>query len=61
MQKSEIIIGGRYIVRVNNRLTTVRVDAIREADGRKTRYNVTDLITNRTITFSGRTEFISRA
>jgi len=62
MKKHEIKVGGHYVAKVAGRLTTVRVDAIREVDGytnpsawasapTKTLYDVTNLTTNRKTTF----------
>lgn len=70
MKKSEIVVGGHYLAKVSNVITTVRVDAIREIDGckesaysgrrstpAKTRYDVTNLRTGRTTTFDSAMKF----
>lgn len=74
MKAKEIKVGGRYIAKVSGKLTTVRVDAIREIsrksgtnyDGsRKYRdavvYDVTNLSTGRRITFRSATKFRGEA
>jgi hypothetical protein len=70
MKANEIIVGGKYVVKVSGKLTTVRVDEIREVDawhggtvrlGRggntKTVYDVTNLTTGRRTTFRSATKF----
>lgn len=61
MKKSEIKVGGLYKAKVSNRLTTVRVDAIREwgapSVGTGTRYDVTNLTTGRKTTFRSAAKF----
>lgn len=64
MKKHEIVVGGKYIAKVAGKLTTVRVDAIREVDGLgfylstvQTRYDVTNLTTNRKTTFRSAAKF----
>lgn len=60
MKKNEIKVGGHYRAKVSNRLTTVRVDAIRERNGFKkteTTYDVTNLSTGRKTTFRSATKF----
>lgn len=70
MKAKEIKVGGRYTAKVSGKLTTVRVDAIREItrmsgtnyDGsRKYRdavvYDVTNLSTGRRTTFRSATKF----
>ena len=74
MKKSEIKVGGIYIAKVSGKLTTVRVDAIREVEGfntgesywtKKTNattlYDVTNLRTGRTTTFRSAAKFRSQA
>lgn len=56
MRKNEIEVGGIYIAKVNNVLTTVRVDAVRESAG-KTVYDVTNLKTGRTTLFRSAAKF----
>lgn len=56
MKKSEIVVGGKYVAKVAGRLTTVRVDLIREYDG-QTRYDVTNLVTQRRTTFRSAAKF----
>ena len=68
MKKSEIMIGGVYVAKVSNKLTRVRVDAIREYDPSfgfnrlrptytQTRYDVTNLTTGRRTTFRSAAKF----
>lgn len=60
MKKHEIKIGGKYRAKVGNNITTVRVDLIREYDG-QTRYDVTNLVTQRKTTFRSAAKFRSVA
>lgn len=53
MKKNEIRVGGHYVAKVNDRLVTVRVDAITEAG----RYDVTNLSTGRTTYFRSAMKF----
>lgn len=66
MKKNEIQVGGCYIAKVSNKLTTVRVNAIREYDpsfgglrraNTQTHYDVTNLTTGRHITFRSAAKF----
>lgn len=65
MKKQDIKVGGRYLAKVNNKIVTVRVDAIRETgadwhnpNGRSvTRYDVTNLETGRATTFRSAAKF----
>lgn len=70
MKKKEIKVGGVYHAKVSGKLTTVRVDAIRESEGfttgasywtrrtaSKTYYDVTNLRTGRKTTFRSATKF----
>ncbi len=66
MKKHEIEVGGHYIAKVAGRLTTVRVNAIREdglriSNGRSTfsatRYDVVNLSTGRKTTFRSAAKF----
>src|SRR5688572_4524638 len=65
MKKSEIVQGGHYIARVSGKLTTVRVDAIRETQSYRahhphtptTMYDVTNLATGRKTTFRSAQKF----
>lgn len=62
MRKHEIKIGGVYTARVSGRLTTVRVEAIRERGyGTTIRnmpyYDVTNLATGRRLTFRSAAKF----
>mgnify|MGYP001618153215 CR=1 FL=1 len=62
MKKNEIIVGGLYRAKVSGKLTTVRVDDIREDEGfgtRKasTRYDLTNLVTGRKTTFRSAAKF----
>ncbi len=69
MKKSEIQVGGQYTAKVGGRLTTVRVDAIREMTHprsstytshrprKTTHYAVTNLVTGRTTTFRSAAKF----
>jgi len=56
MKKQDIFIGKCYSAKVSNRLTTVRVDAIRNTSA-GTRYDVTNLTTGRKTTFSSAQKF----
>lgn len=47
MKAGEISKGGKYIMKVNETLTTVRVDDIRENYAGRTVYDVTNLQTGR--------------
>ena len=64
MKKEDIKIGDLYIAKVSNKLTTVRVDAIRSsgsyfAGARRagTAYDVTNLSTGRHTTFRSAAKF----
>ena len=62
MKKNEIVVGGLYRAKVSGKLTTVRVDDIREDEGfgtRKasTRYDLTNLVTGRKTTFRSAAKF----
>ncbi len=69
MKKADVKVGGLYRAKVSGKLTTVRVDAIRERDGwnggsiyasqRKatTVYDVTNLATGRRTTFRSAAKF----
>jgi long-subunit fatty acid transport protein len=67
MKAKEIKVGGKYLARVSGRFTTVRVDAIETERpigygyGRTirygTRYRVTNLLTNRQLTFRSAAKF----
>lgn len=68
MKKNDIKVGGTYLAKVSNKLVTVRVDEIvfhggikaRVAGGTNfTRYHVTNLSTNRQITFRSAAKFRS--
>src|SRR5688500_12221460 len=66
MKKAEIEVGSLYVAKVNGRLTTVRVDAIREREsfgrGRATTsYQVTNQRTGRKTMFRSAAKFRSRA
>ena len=65
MKKNEIKVGGHYSAKVNGKLVTVRVDAIRDSTTRHktqgtalaTRYDVTNLSTGRKTTFRSAAKF----
>lgn len=71
MKANEIEVGGVYVAKVSNKLTTVRVDAIREVPGyhssgiygssysrpAATRYDVTNEKTGRKTTFRSAAKF----
>jgi hypothetical protein len=68
MKASEIKIGGVYIAKVSGRLTRVRVDAIRSTDAWRYRggvpqvrgttvYDVTNITTQRRLTFRSAAKF----
>ena len=64
MKASEIKVGGLYVAKVSLKLTTVRVDEIREVyfpTLRKivTRYDITNLMTNRSTSFRSAAKFRS--
>lgn len=73
MRKAEIETGGVYIARVSNKITRVRVDAIRTVTKQSrnylgnttykdsTVYEVTNLATGRQITFRSATKFRGKA
>ncbi len=69
MKKAEIKVGGLYTVKVSGKLTTVRVDAIRETGSYRahqphtptTLYDVTNLTTGRKTTFRSATKFRGEA
>lgn len=56
MKADQIVVGGTYIAKVNNKLTTVRVDAIDDTSC-GIRYRVTNLTTNRKTIFNGKEKF----
>ena len=63
MKKNEIEIGGTYLAKVSGKLTTVRVDNIRETGGwspmsaAQTHYDVTNLTTKRHTVFRSAAKF----
>lgn len=65
MKKNQIVVGGHYLAKVSGRITTVRVDAIRETSSYRanqpytpvTRYDVTNLATGRRTTFRSAAKF----
>lgn len=65
MKKAEITVGGTYLAKVSGKLTTVRVDAIRESQSYRahqphtaiTLYDITNLTTKRRITFRSAAKF----
>ncbi len=61
MKKSEIKVGGEYIAKVSGKLTTVRVDCTRNfcnaQGGESTKYFVTNLATEKKLTFSSAAKF----
>lgn len=65
MKKDEIKVGGHYVAKVSGKLTTVRVDAIRETSAANYswrtnngfRYDVTNLKTGRKTTFKSAAKF----
>ena len=64
MKKSEIVVGGKYLAKVGDSITTVRVDAIREraymSGGQAQHvYDVTNLRTGRKTTFRSAAKFRS--
>ncbi len=63
MKKSEIKVGGHYVSKVSNNLTTVMVDDIEDRPysfGKAhTAYHVTNLITGRKLTFRSAAKFRS--
>lgn len=70
MKKAEIKVGGKYLAKVNNKLTTVRVDEIEKVyvksyvvggrrDKEVTIYAVTNLTTGRKTTFRSAAKFRS--
>lgn len=64
MKQNEIKVGSTYTAKVSNKLTTVRVDAIRETRTGVTRrdvfhYDVTNLATGRKTTFRSAAKFRS--
>ncbi len=65
MLKKQIKVGGHYVAKVSNKLTTVRVDRIEERSNYKgnaeTVYHVTNLATGRTTTFRSAQKFRSEA
>jgi hypothetical protein len=65
MKASQIKVGGKYIAKVSGKLTTVRVDSIRETGDWKgrtqTRYDVTNLETGRRTTFRSASKLRSQA
>jgi len=58
MEADQIQVGGTYQAKVNNKLTTVRVDAIDDTSS-GTRYHVTNLTTNRKTVFKSAAKFRS--
>lgn len=68
MKKSEIQVGGQYTARISGKIVPVRVDAIRETvenRGGKLvdshRYDVTNLVTGRKVTFRSAMKFRGKA
>jgi len=66
MKKSEIKVGSLYFAKVSNKIVTVRVDEISKQLADKYRpggwrYDVTNLVTNRKITFKSAAKFRSLA
>lgn len=65
MKKSEIKVGGHYRAKVNDKVVTVRVDAVRDGGSdrvggsRMARYDVTNLSTGRKTTFRSAMKFLS--
>ncbi len=65
MKKHKIKVGENYIAKISGKLTTVRVDAIRETNSYRahqphtptTRYDVTNLVTGRRTTFRSALKF----
>lgn len=57
MKANEIKVGGRYIAKVNGKLTTVVVEEIGERYNGRTYYSVLNLATNRGTTFRSPTKF----
>ncbi len=61
MKKSEIKVGGHYTAKINGRIVTCRVDAIREGGftqgGSQVAYDVTNLTTGRKTTFRSAQKF----
>lgn len=57
MKAAEIKVGGLYVAKVNNQLTTVMVDSISESYDGKARYNVTNTKTGRSTTFRSAAKF----
>jgi DNA helicase II / ATP-dependent DNA helicase PcrA len=64
MKSSEIVVGGEYVAKVNDKLTTVRVEAVQQVQGFKreeTRYDVLNLKTGKRTTFRSAAKFRSPA
>lgn len=65
MKKNEIKVGGKYLAKVSGKLTTVRVDAIRERENHNDRtstvYDVTNLATGQKTTFRSAAKFRKEA
>lgn len=64
MKKDQIKLGGRYTAKVSGKLTTVKVNVIRErtsysGDRTQTVYDVTNLATGRQTTFRSASKFRS--
>ena len=57
MKQVQIQAGGKYLAKVSGKIVTVRVDAIREGFKGRLRYDVTNLATNRTLTFRSAMRF----
>ena len=63
MKKSEIKAGHKYVAKVSNKLTTVRVDEIEQTEDwvttrkEKTVYHVTNTATGRKTTFKSAAKF----
>ncbi len=57
MKAKEIQVGGRYLAKVNNVVTIVRVDAVRADYAGRTRYDVTNTRTGRATTFRSPSKF----
>lgn len=64
MKAAEIKVGERYLAKVNGRVVTVRVDAVREryiSTRTQTVYDVTNLTTGRKTTFRSAAKFRASA
>lgn len=67
MKRDQINTGGLYLAKVNGKITTVRVDSIRDGGSdrpggsKMTRYDVTNLATGRSTVFRSASKFIREA